>query len=414
MIRSSLVLALAVALPAVAQDTPKSKLSVMPFAALTGDVPARAGVKATGMLSQEFKSADSFTLVDVKRDTADDPATQALEEARKAVEEAKAQRAKKKFRLAGESLERAIAAYGKAASALPEVGELADAWALLSAVQYNTGRDDDGQLSLNRALALAPDRELPLAATSPLFAQVVEASRKHLKEGPRGTLLLESSPSNAPLTLDGLTLGATPLLVKDVPPGLHVWRAQLPTGEALGGVVEVQPGKQATVKSSGSSKDPQARLLTALALNKLDAEALSAAKEQAKDAGADFLVFGALSKDGNGLALDSFLLAAASGEVRRLPRARFDTELLSAGMEFYNLAGELTKKGKDVGVAVKVPSNVTTLPATATTTAEAKYGVVPGKELDVADIDTGGPTPTQPTGPRQPLAPKRRVPLIKK
>lgn len=410
MSRLTAALALAVSLSAVAQDAPKPKLSVMPFAALTGDVPPRAGTRATGMLTQEFKSADAFQLVDAKKDRVDDAGAAALVEARKLVEEAKAHRAKKKFRLSEEALTKAIAAYEKAAAALPEVGELVDAWALLSAVQFNTGRDDEGQRSLNHALALAPDRELPLAATSALFSKLVEASRKNLKDGPKGSVLLESSPSNAPVTFDGLSLGATPLLVKDVPPGLHVWRMQLATGEALGGFVEVQPGKQASVRAASSNKDPESRLLAALAMNRLDADALAAAKEQAKAADADLLVFGALSKEGNGLALDSFLFAASSGEIRRLPRTRFDTELLSAGMEFYHLAGELAKKGKDVGEAVKVPAGVSTALVASAKTAEVKYGVVPGKELDVEGIDTGGPA----DGQRKPLEQKRRVPLIKK
>lgn len=420
MIRPLVAIALAASLSASAQDTPKAKLSVMPFAALTGDVPPRAGTKATGMLTQEFKSADTFVLVDSKKNGADDPATAALDEARKAVEEAKGLRAKKKFRLAEEALKKAVAAYEKAVPALPEMGELVDALALLSAVQFNTGRDEDGQKSLNNALSLAPDRDLPLAATSGLFSKLVESSRKNLKDGPKGNLLLESSPSNAPITLDGVPLGATPLAVKDVPPGLHAWRAQLPTGEALGGFVEVSAGKTANAKAASSSKDPEARLLIALAQNKLDADALTAAKEQAKATEADLLVFGALSKEGKGLALDSFLYAAASGEIRRLPRAKFDTELLSAGMEFYNLAGELSKKGKGVGEPVKVPSGVAvTLTASAAKTAEAKYGQQPGKELDVEGIDTGvgggtgtGAPPAD--GQRKPLEQKRRVPLIKK
>lgn len=418
MIRLSAALVLAASLSAVAQGAPKSKLSVMPFAALTGDVPPRAGTKATGMLTQEFKSADTFQLVEAKKDKGDDAATAALEQARKLVEEAKAHRAKKKFRLAEEALTKAVESYRQAATVLPETGELVDALALLSAVQFNTGRDDEGQKSLNYALSLAPDRELPLAKTSALFSKLVESSRKNLKDGPKGTLVLESSPANAPVTLDGVALGATPLSVKDVPPGLHVWRAQLPTGEALGGFIEVHPGKSATAKAASSSKDPESRLLIALAQNKLDAEAVTAAKEQAKAAEADLLVFGALSKDGKGLALDAFLFAAASGELRRLPRARFDTELLSAGMEFYNLAGELAKKGNAVGEPVKVPAGVAVaLAASTAKTSEAKYGVVPGKELDVEGIDTGVNTGTaQPPadGQRKPLEQKRRVPLIKK
>jgi hypothetical protein len=86
-------------------------------------------------------------------------------------------------------------------------------------------------------------------------------------------------------------------------------------------------------------------------------------------------------------------------------------------MEFYNLAGELAKKGKAVGEAVKVPSGVALALAAggAPKTAEAKYGVVPGKELEVEGIDTAtGPATGPDDGQRKPLEQKRRVPLIKK
>ncbi len=386
----------------------KQKLTVMPFAALTGDVPGRAGTKAVGMLTTEFKSADAFTLVDAKREKSSGAAETALETARKEVSDAKELRNKRKFRLAEEALNRAITAYKAAAGALPEIGEVVDAYVLLSAVQYNTGRDEDGAKSLNQALALAPDREVSLAASSPLFTRVVTDARKEIKGGARGSLMLESSPSNAPVLLDGLALGATPLSVKDVPPGLHFWRATLPSGEAIGGVVEVTSGKQATAKAASASKDPEARVLTALSQNKLDADLVAAAKEQAKAAEADLLVFGALSKEGKGLALDTFLFSASTGDLRRMARTSFDTELLSAGMEFYNLAGELAKKGHQVGEAVRVPSSVSnSLVSSAAKTSEAKFGVVPGAELGV----DGDPEPVKDEGPRKPLEQKKRAPL---
>lgn len=388
----------------------KQKLTVMPFAALTGDVPARAGSKAVGMLTTEFKSADAFTLVDAKKDKASGAAETALEAARKDVTEAKAQREKKKFRLAEEALKRALESYKSATGALPEIGEVADAWVLLSAVQFNTGRDEEGAKSLNQALALAPDREVGLASSSPLFTRVVTDARKALKDGTKGTLLLESSPSNAPVQLDGLSLGATPLSVTAVPPGLHYWKATLPSGEVIGGVVEVAGGKQATAKAASASKDPEARVLTALAQNKLDADLVAAAKEQAKASEADLIVFGALSKSGKGLALDTFLFTASTGDVRRMARTSFDTELLSAGMEFYNLAGELSKKGSQVGEAVRVPEAVsTTLVSSAAKTTEARFGIVPGAAL----ADDGEPSaePAKNDGPRKPLEQKRRAPL---
>lgn len=396
----------------VAQEPPatKPKLSVMPFAALTGDVPARAGTKAVGMLTTEFKSADSFTLVEAKKEKAAGGGDDSLEKARKDVADAKDLRTKKKFRLAEEALTRAIASYKAAVTALPELGEVVDAYALLAAVQYNTGRDDEGAKSLTQALTLAPERELPLAQTSALFNRVVTDARKAIKDGARGTLVIESSPANAPVLLDGLALGATPLTVRDVPPGLHFWRVTLPSGELAGGVVEVAANKTATAKGTSASKDPESRVLSSLSQNKVDADLVAAAKEHAKSAEAELVVFGALSREGKGLVLDSFLFASSSGEVRRLNRAQFDTELLSAGMEFYNLAGELAKKGDKTGEAVRVPSSVslTLITGGITRVAEAKYGVVPGSE----SLEGDGPAePAKEEGPRKPLDGKRRGPL---
>ncbi len=388
----------------------KQRLTVIPFASLTGDVPVRAGSKALGMLTTEFKSADTFALIDGKKSQGSGAAETALETARKEVTSAQELRGKKKFRLAEEALTRAIAAYRDGLAALTEVGEVVDALALLSAVQFNTGRDDEGAKNLRQALILAPDRELPLAATSPLFARVVADTRKAIKAGPRGSLLLETSPSNAPVLLNGLALGATPLVVTEVPPGLHFWRATLPSGEVVSGAVEVTAGKQTKAAAASASKDPETRVLTALAQNKLDKELVEAAKEHVKATNSDFLVFGALSKEGKSLKLDSFLFTAASGDVRRMARTSFDTELLSAGMEFYNLAGELAKKAGQVGEQVRVPEPVSpSLMASASKQTEAKYGVVPGAELstEVGEVGETG----KDEGPRKPIEQKRRAPL---
>lgn len=397
------------AAPPAAASRPK--LTVMPFAALTGDVPQRAGGKAVGMLTTEFKSADSFALVDPKKEKSANAAEEALELARKEVGDAKELRGKKKFRLAEEALLRSITAYKTGAASVTDFGEVQDAYALLAAVQFNTGKDDDGAKHLAQGLTIALDRDLPLAQTSALFARVVTDTRKGIKDGGKGQVLLESSPSNAPMLLDGQPLGSTPLMVKDVPPGLHFWKATLPSGEVLGGLVEVAVGKQATAKAVSASKDPESRMLASLAQNKIDADLLTAAKEHAKNAETDLLVFGALSKEGKGLALDTFLFSAASGEVRRMTRASFDTELLSAGMEFFNIAGELAKQGDKVGEAVRVPSSVsmTLITGGAAKLAEAKYGVLPGK--DGADgLEATGEAPKD-EGPRKPLEGKRRAPL---
>jgi tetratricopeptide (TPR) repeat protein len=395
--------AFAVASVCLAQDKPR--LTVVPFAALGAEIPPRAGLKAQAMLLQELKSAEAFVVLEPARRLTADPASTQLAEARGAVEAAKELRAKHKFRLADEALQRALSAYRAAAASLTDVSELADAWALAAAVAYSTGRDDDGARSLAQALALAPDRELPLARTSPLFSAVVAEARRAVKAAAHGSLLLESAPSNAPVTLDGIAAGSTPLSVRDVPPGLHAWSVQLPTGELAGGLVDVQPGKPASVRGQAANgKDAQAHLLVSLAQNRLDPELLAAARDAAKAAGADLVIFGALSRDDKGLALDSFFFTAATGALRRLTRAHLDPELLSAGVQFFALAGELSERGSAAGEPVKVPASVSTgLLATSSQVTEVKYGAELGKDPTLELIDAESKD--------APAEPRHRVPL---
>ena len=199
--RLSVALVTLLSVSAVAQDEApaaektKLKLSVLPFALLSSDIPQRAAPKAQGMLLQEFKSADGFTLLDAKKTNAADAFVDGFATAKKAVDEAKELRTKRKFRLAGESLTKAIAAYTTAAAGITDVADIVDAYALLAAVQYNTGRDEEGLKNLRNALTLAPDRELPLAQTSALFGRLVNDTRKSIKEGPKGLQAANVKPA---------------------------------------------------------------------------------------------------------------------------------------------------------------------------------------------------------------------------
>lgn len=411
------VLAVLLAIPAFAEDAKTPKVAVVPFAALSGDVPQRSGTKAAGMLSNELKNAEGLSLVVANHAQAADPYKDSLDAARSKVEEAKELREKRKFSAAEQALNQAIDAYRKGAPGLQDIGEMQDAYVLLSAVQYLTGRDEEGAKSLDTALALAPNRELPLAKTSALFNKVVSDARAALQKGPKGSLLVESTPSGASVTVDGVALGSTPLQVSDVPPGVHVWRVQLPSGDSTGGVAQVAAQKQTKVAGQASGDDPESKILAVLSQNKIDPSVIEAAKSEAKTVGADLLIFGALSREGKKLALDSFVLEAASGQVKRLPQTHFDTELLSAGMEFYNLVGSLAKEGLKVGQDTRIPGPVSTdLKSGGVKVAEVRYGVNPEKKETGLDatlgLDTGGKSNADAKQEeRKPLEKKHRGPL---
>ncbi|MFL5320934.1 MAG: PEGA domain-containing protein [Myxococcaceae bacterium] len=377
-------LSLLLSLNAFAQaDQAPPKVTVVPFAALSGDVPQRAGQKAAAMLSNELKNLDTVQYVAPQKSSATavggDKLQDGITHARQLVDEAKDERQKRKFKLASDTLDKALAEYRTNAAGLQDVAELSDAYALLSAVLYNTGRDEEGQKALVTAVSFAPSRELPLAATSPLFSRVVLDMRKQVQLAQKGSIVAESTPSGAAVTLDGVNLGATPLEIKDVPPGQHVWRVNLPSGELVGGVVEVAAGKQAKVSGQASGLDPESRALATLAQNKLDEPTLKALADYGRANEVDNVLFGGISRDGKNLALDAFVYSLLTNEVRRLPRMSFDTELLSAGMEFYNLAGELSKAGLKVGELTRAPTAVSSQALIGTNrVAVATYGIPVG------------------------------------
>ncbi len=406
----------ALALPAVlllaftvaAEPAAPPKLVVVPFAALSGSVPQRAGTKASGMLATEIRNTEGLTLVDPRKGTVADPAQEGLVHARKLVEEASNHRKKRKFRLAEESLTQALAQYKTSAAGISDVGELADAYALLAAIDYNTGRDEEGAKNLTHALNLAPGRALPLAASSPGFTRVVQETRKSLDAAPKGALLVESTPAGAAVWLDGVAVGSSPLQVRSIPAGLHFWRVTMPSGTA-GGLVEIAGGKSVKVAGQMPTRDPESKILAALSQNRIDAELVAAAKEHAAAAQSDLLLLGALSSDSKGLTLDSFLFSAATGEVRRLQRASFDVELLSAGMELFNLATSMKEKGAKAGEVVRIPSAVSlTALSGSSKVAEVQYGA----QAKEAAQEEGAAEPARSDTGAAPVE-KRRVPLKK-
>jgi hypothetical protein len=395
--------ALALVLPALAlaQGGHPPRVAVVPFAALSGDVPQRAGTRAAGLLSTELRNAGGFELIDAGRAAPADPFRDALEEARRLVEAAAALRGARNFAAAEASLEKALGAYVRGAPGLADVGELQDAYVLLSAIQYSTGRDEEGARNLDLALALAPARQPPLAATSRLFLRVVNAARKTMLEGPKGSLVVESSPPGAAVLVDGVAMGGTPLKVSDVPPGPHLWAVHLPSGEVVGGVVQVPPKAIARVSGQAAGSDPEAKMLATLSRNRIDRALVETAGAHARALQAEMLIFGALSREGRSLALDSFVLKVATGEVKRLSRSNFDVELLSAGMEFYKLAGRLAKEGLAAGSDARVPGPVS-----------AQWN---GGPLEIAEVRYGGAgdgpdVPAAAAPPRRPLE-KKRSPL---
>lgn len=402
---SSLTALSAFAAPATSGEHATPRLTVVPFAAASAGLPPRATELAHAMLVAELKSTAAFSLVPAQPEAPAGAATEALRTARAAVEEARGRWAQRQLALADEALRRARVAYAAAAPALTDIGELIDGDALAAAVAYAAGRDEDGLRHLTHALAMAPERPLPLAATSALFGRLVDSVRKAVRAAPKAALSISSTPTHAPVTIDGQWIGSAPMVLRGIPPGPHLWSARLATGEAVGGQVELLAGRTTELAVRPARLEAGARLLAALARNQLDDVAVKAARELASTTGADLVLFGALSVDGKGLALDTFLLAADAPAPRRLPRRQFDAELLSAGVELYALAGALAQDPARLGTPVALPGLVAEGLTSQARPAEIDYGARRADRAQSSAPDEGVERPLPATEPR------RRVPL---
>jgi tetratricopeptide (TPR) repeat protein len=401
MTRTVLLLSLLLGASSGAQESPR-RVAVLPFQALSGDVPGRAGPRVTQRLATEVRGVASLEL-------AEPPAAESppdgLAQARAAVKEAESRRQKHDFAGAEASLDQALDTYTTpaVAVALPNGSELADAYALRAAVRYSQGRDEEAARALSSALTLSPGRDLPLASTSPLFARTVERVRAALQKQPRGSVRFVSVPPGVPVTLDGQSVTSAPVRVVEVPPGLHLWRAVLPSGEATGGLVEAISGKEVEVKVLPPGEGPGAVLAAALAGNRLDAAAVDAAAALGQTLRADLAVFGTVSRTSQGLALDAFLLAPGSKTLRRVPRIALDTDLLDAGPPLRELSAMLASRGAQLGEPVSVPVAPSAVPVPASRPAQVKY---PVEEKPVST-----PKPVTPTPERAPLTPRK--PLVR-
>jgi hypothetical protein len=447
------------------------KVAVLPFQAISADVPARTGPRVTARLAAEVHAAAGLALAELprvteeatgvtsvaraageatstvqavargtgeatsttqavargaaqdakatpavargtakeatatQRDATQVPTADPLAVAREAVKDATAARDARDFTRADASLTRALDAYAAGAAQLTEASELADTYALRAAVRYATGRDEEAAASLTQALALAPSRPLPLAATSPLFAKTVERVRAAHESGPRGGVRFESVPSGLAVMLDGQPVGTAPLRVTDVPPGAHLWRAVLPSGDAVGGIVDVAPNRQAVVQVRPAGTGPDAALALALASNRLDAAALDAASALGRAAGADLVVLGTVARTVTGLAVDAFVLAPGDTAPRRLARLSVDTELLEASAPLREGIAAVAARGAEAGVAEPLPVVPAPGEAFAPPPSQVPYPMSTERAPEA-------PKPAAPTPDRKPLQPIRK-PLVR-
>jgi hypothetical protein len=351
-------LAALLALPALAE----TKVVVIPFAALQGDVPPKAGEKVAGLLAEELKGQEGVSSEvggQGEKETAEPTLRAAQADVARAIPLLDAGKPREAAKLLVGAVERM---FGPAA-ALADANEIADALSLLARARFQAADDEGGTAALRAAVRIAPARELAAVKGSPRFARIA-GEEKDRGIADKAQLRVDSVPSGAGCEVDGHDLGRTSLLIQSVPAGEHLVKVSFPSGDVWAAKVTVTGKDEPTrVLANVGGVGPAGRVAGALSKNTISPVALAAAKEALGAAKADAVVFGGLSRGGKGLFLDAFVYGK-DGSLKRLPRATFDEELIGAGSDLAPAAAGFAagsskeaKEGETIAREVRVSSS---------------------------------------------------------
>lgn len=260
------------------------------------------------------------------------------------------------------------------------VGELSDAYLLLSKAHFQKANDDEGQRALEAAIRLRPDRELE-GDYPPLFLRLYRTARENLQKRSLAELTIEADASNAELLLNGRLLGTGPVVVRHVPPGTHFVVARIDGRQAVRRI-ELGADEQRTHRFFLGVG--QRRVLPS---NRLDAREKGTLGEVARVEGADAVLAGILVSGDNDYSLH-MVLVNQRGQGALVGRHTVDKDLLSANIEAGRLAEKvisMSSRGfRDEVLQQVVPGMI------AETTASLE-AFAPGKEHIVS---FGGSTPS--------------------
>jgi hypothetical protein len=353
---------------AVAHADDPIKVVVLPFRVLeAAPVSEALAPKTTDIVADEFHNNDSVLLVTYKAPAAapaaaaakaapapatDEPAgsgAQALVN----IEKGKAMVKAFKFKPAADALETAIGDY-ESFPATVDIKTLREAYLQLALAQLRSGDNDGGMGSLANAVRLAPDQSVGPAYPPPFRRAFDQAKHKVLASAKASVAV----KGEGQVELDGKDLGAAPTAANNVMVGSHfmrvrradgsVWGLKLLVGEGDNSVTIPEPGakRPALVEAPVAPVAATQGQFGGLAQNRIDDALQAEVASAAKDAGADYVLFGAIYKAGENVGLATHLYSVrAHGEVP-LHVVSFDTDLVSAGIEANKLATQTVQVAK--------------------------------------------------------------------
>ena len=406
--------------PAGAQSAPK--VVVLPLQVINESVGADLAPKATDVLAEQFKSIEGLVLVPFKPPAAAPaPPPPPAEEPKKAAPAAAdaafgsgspsaalsqinrgADMVRHyKFKQGADELAAGISDY-EALPAEVDVSKLREAYIQLAVAQMRGGDQAGGIRSLADAIRLAPDQGLS-GNYPPVFRRAFESARKHAVTGPKGNLAVKGEGA---VQLDGKVIGPAPASAQDLIQGDHFIRVTRSDGTIWGLKAMIGDGDN-TVNIPGGAGAPEPTPvptpvvesggqldLSGVAQNRIDDAVLKEVARAAKGAGADFAVFGGIYKSGDSVGLAAHVYNVHTREEVALKAVKFDTDMVSTGME----ANKVAVEGEGIVQQSPFPAGET-LPAPVA----AELAAPVGPKIVVAAPDAGSPDVLVPPRDNKPV-----------
>lgn len=204
---------------------------------------------------------------------------------------------------------------------------------LLARAYMWSGQDEKAQELIETAARMRPGFTLPPGDYSRLYRKWArKAAEKVMAEKPT-ELLVKSGLPGAAITLDGRPMDVAPVLLEKVVPGRHLLGARVEGVPPYAKVIDVKPGKRSEVMvafddiTGGSAVGA---VSDAIAENAIPRKAVESAAQAGKEAGAAFVVTGALVKDNDRFHVHTYVVDVAKVQIKALDVVDFDLEMLTS------------------------------------------------------------------------------------
>lgn len=211
---------------------------------------------------------DVVELSDILQAPGEETSIKALQNAEDAMTLAKVSYESLELDEAADSLSRALAIYERYVFELRDLRKLADVLMLLGATHILRGEEKLGNKRLEQAVSIYPRIEADPRVFNPGMRKLFQQAAERVRNKPRGTLTITSTPSYSRVYLDGNFAGVTPLILNTVGEGRHYlgvvangFRGYSKTLDVVG---QVESTEIAALKPSARAEAFESALSTAI------------------------------------------------------------------------------------------------------------------------------------------------------